>query len=169
MSKLFIRFWLTLLKQSIKRLGNDCLRRLRNYKTLVKSVCETASKSLFWALSVYQDVTTRHNRPVRKAMVNLPIKMKGNSWSPLGAQNKDIGSSSQMLLTKVKLRLRRRLGNDRFLVRTTRQPPCVLHCKWEYFFFVIKHRHHQQGYCGKPSWTSLWVVWIFHSHSSASP
>ena len=136
MSKLFIRLWLTLfLKQSIKRLGNDYLRRLRIYKTLIKSVCETASKSLFWALSVYQDVTTRHNRPVKKAIVNLPIKMKGNSWIPLGAQNKDIGSSSQMLLTKVKLRLRRRLGNDSFLVRTTRQPPWVLHCK---YFFCYK-------------------------------
>ena len=90
MSKLFIRLWLTLLKQSIKRLGNDCLRRLRNV-----SVSETASKSLFWALSVYQDVTIRHNRPVKKVIVNLPIKMKGNSWSLLGAQNKEIGSSSQ--------------------------------------------------------------------------
>ena len=40
--------------------------------------------------------------------------MKGNLWGPLGFQNKDIGSSSQMLLTKVKLRLRRRVGNDSF-------------------------------------------------------
>ena len=137
MSKLFIRLWLTLLKQSIKRLGYDCLHRIRNYKTLVKSVCETASKSLFWAVSVYQDVSTRHDRPVKKATVDLPIKMmgnskrfSGNSWSPLGAQNKDIGSSSQTLLTEVKLPLWRRLGNDSFVVRTMTQPPCLLHCKW---------------------------------------
>ena len=159
MSKLFIMLWLTLLKQSMKRLRNDCLPRLRNYKTLDKSVCETASKSLFWALSVYQDVTTRHNRPVKKAIVNLPIMMKGNSWSPLGTRNKDIGSSSQMLLTKVKLRLRRRLGRDRFLVITTRQPPCVLKTATTNNMAIVE----------KPSWTSLWVVWISHSHSSASP
>ena len=44
------------------------------------------------------------------AFVDLPIKVKGNSkrssgnsLSPLGAQNKDISATSQMLLTKVKL------------------------------------------------------------------
>ena len=142
MSKLFIRLWLTLLKQSVKRLGNDCLGRIRNYKALVTSFCETASKSEFWAISAYQDVSTRHDRPVKKATVDLPIKMmgnskrfSGNSWSPLGAQNKDIGSSSQTLLTEVKLPLRRRLGNDSFVVRTTTQPLCVLHCKWQTFCY----------------------------------
>ena len=46
------------------------------------------------------------------AIVDLPIKVKGNSkrssgnlLSPLGAQNKDMSATSQMLLTKVKLRL----------------------------------------------------------------
>ena len=46
------------------------------------------------------------------AIVDLPIKVKGNSkcssgnsLSPLGAQNKDISATSQMLLTKIKLRL----------------------------------------------------------------
>ena len=46
------------------------------------------------------------------AIVDLPIKVKGNwkcssgnSLSPLGAQNKNISAISQMLLTKVKLRL----------------------------------------------------------------
>ena len=137
MCKLFITLWLTLLKQSIKRLGNDCLRRIRSYKTLVKSVCETASKSLFWVLSVYQDVSTRHDRP------ELLSICQSRWWgiqtafrvSPLGDQNKDIGSSSQTLLTEVKLPLRRRLGNDSFVVRTTTQPPCVLHCKWQTFCY----------------------------------
>ena len=53
---------------------------------------------------------------VTNAIVNLCIKMKGNSkctsgnlLSLLGDQNKHIDTASQMLLTKVKLRLRRRL------------------------------------------------------------
>jgi len=57
-----------------------------------------------------------HDWPVVEAIVDLPIKIKGNlicnsgnSLSLLGAQNKDIGTASQMLLTEVKLRLRLRL------------------------------------------------------------
>ena len=58
----------------------------------------------------------RDDWPVKKTTVNLSIRLKGNSkrtpgnsLNPLGAQNKDIGSGSQTLLTEVKLRLRRRL------------------------------------------------------------
>ena len=54
--------------------------------------------------------------PVKTAIVNLPIRLKGNSehisdnsLSPLRAQNKDIGAALQMLLTTFKLNLRRRL------------------------------------------------------------
>ena len=54
----------------------------------------------------------QHNWPVKKAIVDLPIKMKGNwkyisgnSLSLRGAQNKDIGAALQTLLTEVKLRL----------------------------------------------------------------
>ena len=36
-------------------------------------------------------------------------RISGNSFSPLGAQNKDIGAASRTLLTEVKLRLRLRL------------------------------------------------------------
>ena len=50
---------------------------------------------------------------VKKHFINFPIKMKGNSkctsgnWlSPLRAQNKDIGTALQRLLTKAKLLLR---------------------------------------------------------------
>ena len=64
-----------------------------------------------------RNLITRHDWPVKKAIVDLQIKTKGNSrrdsgnWlSPLGAQNKDISAASQTLLTQVKLRLRRRLG-----------------------------------------------------------
>ena len=64
-------------------------------KPLVKSVCETAPKSLFWVPPVNQDLSTRHDWSVKKAIVDLPIRVKenskrasGNLLSPLGAQNK---------------------------------------------------------------------------------
>ena len=59
-----------------------------------------------------------HNWPVRKAIANLPIRMKGNSkhsfinsLSLWGTQNKnkDNNAALQMLLTKVKLFLQYRL------------------------------------------------------------
>ena len=50
---------------------------------------------------------------LKEAIVNLPIRMNGfskrtssDSLSPLGAQNEDIGATSQTLLTEVKLRQR---------------------------------------------------------------
>ena len=65
---------------------------------------------------MYQDLSTRHDWHFEKANVNLPIKTKGNlkptsgnSLSPLGGQNKDIGAASQTLLTEIMLRLCRRL------------------------------------------------------------
>ena len=65
---------------------------------------------------VYQDLSTRHDWPDIKAIVDLPMRLKrnskrtsGNSLNPLRAQNKDIGAVSQTLLTEVKLRLRRRI------------------------------------------------------------
>jgi len=49
---------------------------------------------------------------VEKAIVDLPIKMKGNSkrtsgnsLTPLGPQNKNIGAAWQALLTEVKFHL----------------------------------------------------------------
>ena len=66
---------------------------------------------------VYQDLSTYHDWLVKKATVDLPISMKGNSkrtsinlLSPLGAQNIDLSATSQTLLTKVKLCLRCRLS-----------------------------------------------------------
>ena len=51
---------------------------------------------------MYQDLSTRPEWPVKKAIVDLPIRMKRNtkrissdSLSLLGAQNKDIGTVSQ--------------------------------------------------------------------------
>ena len=72
---------------------------------------------------VYQDLSTRHDWPVKKDMLDLPIRMKenskrifGDSLSPLEAQNKYLGAASQTLLTEVKLRLRRRLKSRGLLV-----------------------------------------------------
>ena len=60
---------------------------------------------------VYQDLSTRHDRSVKKAIVVLPISMKGNSkcpsdnsLTPLGARNKDLGAASQTLLTEFAMR-----------------------------------------------------------------
>ena len=65
---------------------------------------------------MYQNLSTRHDKPVKNAMVDLPMKLKenskrssGNSLSSLGAQNKDIGTALQTLLIETKLRLQRRL------------------------------------------------------------
>ena len=65
---------------------------------------------------VYKDLSARHDWPVKQAIKDLPIKIKGNSKctsgnssSPLAAQNKDISAALQTLLTEVTLRLRRRL------------------------------------------------------------
>ena len=65
---------------------------------------------------MYQDLSSRHDWPVEKDNVNLPIRIRGNpkrtsgnSLSPLGAQNEDIGTASQTLLTEAKLRLPLRL------------------------------------------------------------
>ena len=61
---------------------------------------------------VFQDLKTRHDWPVKKAIVDLRIRLKGNSkhtsgnsLSPSGAQNKDISAASKTLLTGVKSRL----------------------------------------------------------------
>ena len=55
-----------------------------------------------------QDLSTRHGWPVKTIIVDLPIRLKGNSkrpsgnsLSPLGAKNKDLVPASQMLLAWV--------------------------------------------------------------------
>ena len=60
----------------------------------------------FGPQNAYQDLSTRHNWPVKIAIVDLPISLKGNSkrisgnsLSPFGAQNKDISAAWQTLLT----------------------------------------------------------------------
>ena len=63
---------------------------------------------------VYQDLRTRHDWPLKKAIVDLPIGLKGNSkrtsgnsLSLLGSQKTDLGATSQTLLTEIKLRMPR--------------------------------------------------------------
>ena len=57
---------------------------------------------------VYQDLSTCRDWPVKKATVDLPIRLKGNLklisgnlLSPLGTQNKDFSTILKPLLTKV--------------------------------------------------------------------
>ena len=62
---------------------------------------------------MYQDLSTRHDCPVKKTIVNLPIRLRGNSkrisgnsLSPSATQNKDISAVLQTLLkTGFKLHL----------------------------------------------------------------
>ena len=55
--------------------------------------------------TVYQDLSTHHDWPVKIGIVDLPIRSKGkskvpsgNSLSPMGAHNKVIGAASQPFL-----------------------------------------------------------------------
>lgn len=83
-------------------------------KLLVKSVCETALKTSFWAPTFVPEFEYMY--VPRKPIVNLPIRLKGNLkytssnlLSPSGAENKDISAALQTLLTGVRLRLQHRL------------------------------------------------------------
>ena len=65
---------------------------------------------------MYQDLSTCNDWPVKKVIVGLPIRMKGNSkrtsgnsLNPLEAQNKNLGTM-QTSLIGVKFRLGYRLG-----------------------------------------------------------
>ena len=56
---------------------------------------------MYKSLPVNQDLSAHHDSPVKNATVDLPIRLKrnskricGNSLSPFGPQNKDIGAAS---------------------------------------------------------------------------
>lgn len=79
------------------------------YKLVVKSICETV---IYPQLSMYQDLSTCHDWPNKKAIVNLSIRVKGyskrisgNLLNPLGYKNKDIGTALQTLLSRVRIHL----------------------------------------------------------------
>ena len=66
--------------------------------------------------------------PVKKAIVNLPIRLKenskrisGNSLSPLGAHNQVISAVSQTFKTGLRLRLRHRLRMLQHPITLTRK------------------------------------------------
>ena len=57
---------------------------------------------------MYPDLSTRHDWPAKKAIVDLPASLKGdlkltsgNSLSPLGTQNKDLGADASQTLLDV--------------------------------------------------------------------
>ena len=79
---------------------------------------------------MYQDLSMRHDWLVKNAIVNLRIIKKctsGNLMSPLGAQNKDSGTASQMVLTGVILRLHCRLPQLGACSRGSRTWTSALH------------------------------------------
>ena len=59
---------------------------------------------------MYQDLSARHDCPVKKGIVDLPIGLKGNTKhisaklsSPFGTRNKDLSTALHRLLTTIKL------------------------------------------------------------------
>ena len=70
----------------------ECL----HFSVILRPQVLTRNPSCSGPQPVYQDLSTRHDWPVKKAVVELPIRLKGNSkrsshdWlSPLGVQNKE--------------------------------------------------------------------------------
>ena len=75
----------------------------------VKSVCQASAEILVLCPSCVPGFSrTRHDRPVKKAIVDLRIRLKGkskqtsgNSFEPRNpGQNKELGAASQTLLTE---------------------------------------------------------------------
>ena len=69
-------------------------------KPMVKSVCKTVPKSLFWAPTCVQGFVSCIDCPNKNAIVNLRIRLKGNSkrisrnlLCLLGAWKKDVGTA----------------------------------------------------------------------------
>ena len=87
-----------------------CSLRHRQNETLVNLSTKQRQNACSRVPPGYQDLSTRHDCPVKKAIVDLPIGLKGNSkhisHTSLRTQNKDISTASQTLLTRVKLCLR---------------------------------------------------------------
>ena len=65
---------------------------------------------------MYQDLSTRHDWPVKKAIVNLPIKLKENSNAfpviveSVGGQEQEYRRCLADVTSRVKLPLQRRLA-----------------------------------------------------------
>ena len=85
----------------------------------------------------------RHDWPVKKAIVDLPIGIKGNSkrtsvnlLSPLGAQNKDLDAASQTLLTEVNIYV---CDADQCMRKCALFMKSV-YCQWVFFLLPNKKR-----------------------------
>ena len=90
--------------------GMDSLRHRRKLTSDLSPSAKQHQKPFSGPPPVYQDQSRRHDWPVENAIVNFPIRLKGNLkhisgnlLSLLGAQNKYIGAASQALLTGVSL------------------------------------------------------------------
>ena len=107
------RLWLKKLNGLKKRRIIRLIKNEKNVRELSSRVAfttdgTTAPKSMFWAPPVCPDLSRRHDWPVKKAVVDLPIRLKGdlkrtsgNSLSPFGAQNKDLGAAASQTLLDV--------------------------------------------------------------------
>ena len=103
--------WPTLRYFSCVLQGMDSLRHRWKLTSDSSPIAKQHQKPCSGPPPVYQDLSNRHYWPVQNAVVNFPIRLKGNLkhisgnlLSLLGAQNKYIGSASQALLTGVSLR-----------------------------------------------------------------
>ena len=115
---------------------------------------------------MYQDLTTQRDWPIKKAIVDLPIRLKGN-WKPtssnslslLGAQNKDFSTASQMLLTRVRLWLSLRNEGSNSILMTRHYPDLV----------SASDRSCRTGNLIQPikSTTQIWVV-TRHQHGNSA-
>ena len=79
---------------------------------LFSNFCEAVWNPYSGSSPIYQDLSLCNDRPVKKAIVDFPIRLKGilkptssNLLSLLEALNKDLGTASQRLLIRVTLHL----------------------------------------------------------------
>ena len=94
----------------------ELFRFVMNITNRKNLACTTDETKLSLSPSVKQhrrpicipDLSSRHDWPVKKDIVDLPIRIRGNpkrtsgnSLSPLGAQNRDTYAASQTILTKI--------------------------------------------------------------------
>ena len=110
-------FWTILVHGTVYRTVQRLRQFLNFFSLLGMSVVSLSAKQCqnpcCGSPPVYQDLSTCHDGPVKNTIVVLPIRMIGNSkhssgnlLSLLRAQNKDLGTASQAILTRVKLCLR---------------------------------------------------------------
>ena len=121
---------------------------------------------------MYQDLTTHHDWPIKKAIVDLLIRLKGN-WKPtssnllslLGTQSKDLSTPSQILLTRVRLWLSLR-KQPTFDDATTGFP---VKCLWSECSNSILMVRHYPDLGSAPDWPChmgnlIQPIWLVTCH-----